>query len=139
MANISNYLEEALLSHVFLNTPYTGPGATIYIALFPSTKSEAELEAGTLTGEITTYAETAREGTAFVADTPFQQTDKAQVVSVSDIDYTVMPAVTVGYIAAMDADTAGNILYWAKLTADVTCTAGGTFQLPAGDIKFNLA
>lgn len=140
MSNISNYLEEALLSHVFRNTSYTTPGATIYIAIFQNTKSEAELESNNRTGEITAYDEAAREGTAFNEADPFQQTGKATVVSASAIEYTDMPAVTVGYIAAMDASShaSGNILYWAALTDDKVCNAGDTFRLPAGDIKFDL-
>jgi hypothetical protein len=140
MANISTYLEEKLLSHVFRNVEYTRPGATIYIAIFANDKSEAELEANNRTGEITGYTGTDRPGTEFNEADPFQQAGKATVVNAAALEYLVMPAVTVGYVAAMDsaAHAGGNILYWAQLTADKACNAGDTFRLPAGDVKFDL-
>ncbi len=141
MANISNYLEEALLNHVFLNIAYDRPGATIYIAIFESTKDPDELEANNRTGEIVGYTGTDRPGTAFDEATPtFQVAGKATVVSAADVDFLVMPAVTVGYIAAMDAQghAAGNILYWAPVTPNKTTNAGDTLRFPAGDIVFDL-
>ena len=145
MANISSYLEEALLSHVFRNVEYTRPGATIYIAIFDDTAVEADLEAGTVAGgaftdEITTYAEANRPGVAFNEATPFQQAGKATVVSAADVEYTVMPAVTVKYVAACDNATkgAGNILYWAELGTPRTAVLGDEVKFEAGDIQFDL-
>ena len=138
MANISNYLEEALLNHVFRNTAYTMPGATLYVAIFPSTKDEAELEGNDKTGEITAYDEATRPSVAF--DAPTQELGKATIVSSGAVEYTDMPAVTVGYAAIMDGSTKteGNILYWMPLTDSKQTNAGDTFTFPAGDIVLDL-
>jgi hypothetical protein len=55
MTAASNYLENKVLDHVLTATAYTQPG-TRYLALFnnTSTNAAANLEAGTLTDEVTT-------------------------------------------------------------------------------------
>jgi len=138
MANISNYLEEALLNHVFRNVEFTRPGATIYIGLFANNKSSDELEANNRGDEITTYASTLRIGTAFGA--PAQDGGKATITNTDTVEFTVMPATTVGFIAAFDNSnySTGNILYWAKLTADKPTSTGDTFRMSTGNITFDL-
>ena len=142
MANISNYLEEALLDHVFRNVEFTRPGATLYVAIFEETKSEAELEANNRTGEITGYTGTDRPSVTFSQQDPFQNvgTGAATIVSAAAVEYLDMPALTVGYAAVMDsaAHAGGNILYWMKLTLDKNTNAGDTFRFPAGDIVIDL-
>lgn len=139
MANISNYLEEALLNHIFRNTPYAMPGATIYVAIFENTKSEAQLESNNLAGEITGYNGVVRPSTTFGA--PAQILGKATISSLNDVEYSNMPAVTVGYIALVDEEThagGGNILYWIKLTVDRICGAGDGCKFEIGSITVDL-
>jgi len=139
MANISDYLEEALLNHIFRNVDFPRPGATIYVAIFENTKAEAELEANNMAGEITAYTGIVRPGTAFGA--PAQVLDKATITNSDIVEYAGMPAVTVGYLALVDEEThagGGNILYWAKLTADRVCAAGDECKFPVGNITVDL-
>ena len=138
MANISNYLEEALLNHVFRNTAYTMPGATLYVAIFPTTKDTAELEANDKTGEIVAYDEATRPSVSFAA--PSQVGGKATIESSGGVEFTDMPEVNVGYAAIMDGNTKteGNILYWMPLTDSKQTNAGDTFTFPEGDIVLDL-
>lgn len=53
MANFSSYLEEELMDHVFNGASYSSP--TIYLGIVSSSAVAADLEAGTLTNEITGY------------------------------------------------------------------------------------
>ncbi len=140
MANISNYLEEVLLNHVFRNINYASPGATHYVALFSSTKDTDELEANDASGEITAYAEADREPVEFDEATPFQTGGKATLVSNMAVEYTVMPAVLVRHLAICDNAThgAGNILYWMQLNDDRDCAAGDACRFPAGNISLDL-
>lgn len=130
MAALSDYLENALLNHVLRNTAYTSPTA-VYAALFTDAASLAELEAGTLTNEVTggSYA---RLAVTFGAPSD-GLTDNTDALS-----YTDMPAVTVGYVAVMDAATAGNVLFYGALTAEQTLTAGDTFAFDIGTLDIDI-
>ena len=130
MANISNYLEEKILNHVMRNVALTSP-STVYVGIISDDAIDADLEAGTLTNEITGYdgdrkpvvftePEQVESGTAVL-------TSKATIKNNSDIDFENMPASTVKYAIVCDAPTNGNILYWCPL-------AGGTKNTNAGDI-----
>ena len=59
LSEFATYLEDELYDHLFRNLGYTSP-TTVYAALFDGTASLANLEAGTLTGEISgnAYART---------------------------------------------------------------------------------
>lgn len=145
MANISNYLEEAVLNHVFRDIDFPRPGATIYVAIFEDTKDTDELEADNFDGEIKSYDGTDRPSTGFAA--PTQEADgagstKAVIASEDDVIYTGMEALTVKYIALVDqeahAAVAPHILYWIKLTTPRVCAAGDECKFPAGNIKVDL-
>ena len=140
MANISTYLEELILSGVFRDDAVIPLSDTHYVAIFPDTATEADLEAGTLTDEITTYAEATRPVIQFDEATPYQQAGKATLESDADVVFTVMPAETVGYLAIMDSATksAGNVLYWAELTVHQVIAAGDKLKFIAGTIKLDL-
>lgn len=135
--NISDYLEAALLNHVFRNTPYSQPAA-VYVGLVDNVATDAEMEAGTLTHEIVAYTGN-RPAVTFGA--PAQIGDKATIKNTGVLDFLLMPAVTVKYAIVMDGNTksAGNILYWCPLTTPKTCNAGDTFELPIDNLVLDLA
>lgn len=130
MAAFSNYLENALLDHVLRNTALTSP-TTVYVALFTNTATPAELEAGTLTNEVSggSYA---RLATAF--DVPAG----GATANTAGISFTDMPAGSVDYVAVMDALTIGNVLFHGALTTPRTLNAGDTFTISAGDLDITL-
>jgi hypothetical protein len=134
--NISDYLQAALLDAVFLNTPYTSP-ATVYCGIVSSLASDADMKAGTLTNEITGYTGS-RVAVAFGAPSPIAGAET--IANTGNLDFTVMPAVTVKYAIVCDSPTigAGNILYWCPLTSPKTTNAGDTFRIPVGDLVLNL-
>lgn len=133
MSAASNYLETAIFNHVFRNTAYT-PAATLYLALFTSTASASELEAGTLTNEVSggSYA---RQTVSFGAPTNGVGTNSGSVT---------FPAATanwgtIRYVAVMDASTAGNVIWYAQLSSDVTINSGNTFQFNASSVSPSVA
>ncbi|MBA7701750.1 hypothetical protein ES703_110495 [subsurface metagenome] len=135
MENISTYLEEALLNHVMRNIEYTRP-TTVYCGLADDVAVDAELEAGTLTNEITAYT---GDRKAITFGAPTQESDKATIKNTAALEFELMPAVTVKYAIVCDAATVGNILYWMPLTAEKTCNPGDTFRLPIDALVLNLA
>lgn len=128
MSQASNYLETKLYDHVFRNTAYT-PAATLSLALFTSTGTSAELEAGTLTNEVTggSYA---RQTVTFGASTNGVGSNSGTIT---------FPTASAGwgtirFVAVMDAASAGNVLWYAQLTSDVTINTSNTFQFNAGSV-----
>lgn len=135
MANIASYLEEAVLAHVLKNTAYTSP-TTVYCGLVDSTAIDTDLEAGTLTNEITTYTGDRKAITFGVIS---QTGGKATVTNSAAIEFESMPAATVKYAVICDAATAGNILFWAPLDGGTkTTNAGDTFRIPASGLTVDL-
>ena len=135
MANISNYLEEKLLNHVFRNIAYTRP-AVVYCGLVESGDYDAELEAGALTHEITAYT---GDRKAITFSAPAQVGGKGTVKNTAVLEFNNMPAVTVKYAIVCDAATGGNILYWCPLDEEKTCNAGYTFKIPVDGLVLDLA
>lgn len=131
MAALSTYLENELIDHVLRNLAYTSP-TDVYVALFTDAASAAELEAGTLTNEVSggSYA---RQLASFGAPADGLTDNTA------DLSFTDMPAVTVGYVAVMDAATTGNVLVHGALTTARTLSAGDTFTISTGDLDVTLA
>lgn len=135
MANITDYLEEVLLNHVFRNTPYSSPAA-VYCGLVESGDYDAELEAGTLTHEVAAYT---GDRKAITFSAPAQVGGKATVKNSAALEFENMPAVTVKYAIVCDAATAGNILYWCPLAAEKTCNEGDTFRIAVDGLVLDLA
>lgn len=121
MAAFSDYLENKLIDHTLRNVTYTPP-STVYIALFTSSASNAQLEANTITNEVTggSYA---RQSASFSAASGGSTSNSAILT------FSSLPATTISYAAVMDASTAGNVLYYAQLGAPVTTASGDGFQI----------
>lgn len=139
MSAISDYLEVNIINHMLRNQAYT-PATTIYAALFDTTASLVNLEAGTLTGEIST------SGTAYgrQAITLGAASGATGAVSNSaDLTWTTATASwgTVRFVAIMDGGTAGagNVLMFAQLSADKTVASGDQFKILAGDLDVTIA
>jgi hypothetical protein len=127
MANISNYLEEAILNHIMRNTEYVRPSA-VYAGLVTNIATDEDLENGTLTNEITAYTGN-RKPITFKE--PTQVDGKATIYNDGVIDFVNMPSTIIKYIIVCDAATGGNILYWCPLFEGATKTtnSGDTFRL----------
>lgn len=134
MSNISNYLEEGLLNHVFRNSELTSP-VTVYCGLIESGEYDAELEAGTLTHEITAYT---GDRKAITFGAPEQLSDKATIKNSAIIEFENMPAVTIKTAIVCDASTVGNILYWCPLETEKTSNAGDIFRIPVNGLVLDL-
>ena len=137
MANISTYLEDILLNLVMRATAYPGAApAAVYCGLVDDTAVDADMEAGTLTNEITAYT---GDRPAITFGAPSDVGGKETIKNTAALEFEVMPAVTVKYAIVCDAATAGNILYWCPLAAEKTCNAGDTFRIPIDGLVLDLA
>lgn len=131
MSAMSNYLEGKLVEHTLRNVAFTSP-TTVYVALFTSTATLAELEAGTLTNEVANAAAYARTAVTFGAHSNGLCENSAAVT----FPTATGSWGTVRFFAIMDGNThgVGNVLVFGQLTADKTITTDDVFQFPIGNL-----
>jgi hypothetical protein len=128
MAEMSNYLENALINATLRNTSYTSP-ATIYVALYTSDPTDAN------TGTEVSGGSYARTSVTFAAP--------SNGVSLSNADCTFPQATgnwgTIGWIGLMDASTSGNLLYHTALDTAKTIESGDIFKIASGSLSVQLS
>lgn len=143
MSAASNYTEDRTLDFWLKNnSTATSSPATVYLALFnsdPSTGSTSEnLEAGTLTDEITTSGSAyARKSASFGTISNGSVSTDATVT----FDTATANWGEVTHVAVMDGATAGagNVLFYGALTSAKTIESGDTFQITSSALTVNLA
>lgn len=137
MANMSTWLEERVLNHVFRNTTYTA-AATVFVGLVSDIAADADLEAGLLVNEITAYT---GDRKAVVFSAPAQSGGVGQIQNTTALDFENMPTVTVKYAIVCDNATkgAGNILYWCPLTLMRSVNVGDILRLPVNGLTLTIA
>ena len=130
MAEMSNYLENALLNGTLNATTYTAP-TTIYVSLWTSNPGDdasgAEVSGGSYARKTVTF-DTATGTTGLVA------TD-------ADITFPTTTAGwgTVGWIGINDALSGGNLLYHTALDLPKTIDSGDIFKITTGNLTVELA
>lgn len=127
MSSFSDYLEDAVLNHVFRNTALTSP-ASVHLALFTTlpTDSAAGTEvAGNNYG---------REAITFGAPSG------GAIANTVAVSFNAIGGNfgTVTAVGIYDAATAGNMLAWADIT-DATVNDGDTLTFAIGDIDVTLS
>lgn len=136
MANMSDYLENALASTMFASGTFTFP-ANLYIGLFtatPSDSSYTEVSGGS-------YARAnAGKGNWTVSAAGDGST---QATNDNAITFASAPTAnwgTITYFGIFDASTSGNMLFWGELAAARTVNSGdGAPQFSAGALVVKFA
>ena len=128
MAEMSNYLENALINATLRNTTYTSP-ATVYISLWTSDPTDA--------GSGTEVSGGSYARTAVTMGAP------SNGVSLNSADVTFPTATAswgvVGWIGINDALTTGNLLYHSPLDTSKTIDSGDIFKISTGNLSVTLA
>lgn len=126
MSSFSDYLEDAVLDHVFRNTALTSP-TTVYLALY----TVAPTDAGG--GTEVTGAGYARQAITFGAASGGAMSNTAAVsFTASGGNYGDVLAVGI-----FDASTVGNLLAWDGITT-ATVNDTDTLTFAIGDIDLTL-
>ena len=127
MAELSNYLENALLDHVLRSTSYTSP-TTVYVGLY--TSDPGDDNSGT---ECT--------GGAYARQELSVTTASAGVVT-SSADVTFPQATddwgTISHIGILDAVSSGNLLMHTELTTSKTISTGDVLKISTGSLTASL-
>lgn len=128
MAEMSNYLEGALINATLRNTSYTSP-ATVYLALYTSDPTDAD------TGTEVTGNAYARQAITFGAPSNGASTNTAAI----EFPQATGSWGTVAYIGIRDASTSGNLLYHTALDASKAIATGDVFRVAIGSLSVTLA
>ena len=128
MAEMSNFLENALVNATLRNTTYTSP-ATVYVALFTTDPTDAN------TGTEVTGGSYARTSVAFAAPS------NGAAASSADCTFPTCTLTwgTVSHIGIFDASTSGNLLYHTPLDTSKTIETGDIFKIASGSLTVTLA
>ena len=152
MSNASNYLELELLDHILGEGSRNYTPTTLFIALFADTGSgvAAALESGTSSTSGTAnwgYYEInngnyARVAVNFNTAASGSATNDGAVTfnqATANYDTAGGAGNTVTHVAIMDANTAGNVLFYGALSVSKTVTTGDTFQINDEALTVSLA
>jgi len=128
MAEMSNYLENALINATLRNTSYTSP-ATVYIGLYTSDPTDAN------TGTEVAGGSYARVAVTMGAPSNGVSLNTAAV----EFPQATGSWGTVGWIGILDASTSGNLLYHSPLDVSKTIASGDIFKIAIGSLSVTLA
>ena len=124
--SFSNFLETAVLGHVFGGTAYTSP-TTVYVSLHTANPGEdalgAEVSGGSYARVAGTFTVTGNTATTNAA-----------------VEFATATASwgTITHVAVWDAASLGNMLAYAALTASKAIASGDVFRIPTGDLDITL-
>jgi len=128
MAEMSNYLENALINATLRATTFTSP-ATVYVSLHTADPTDAG------TGTEVSGGSYARQSASFAAP--------SNGASATNADITFPQATgnwgAVSHIGIWDALTTGNLLYHTQLDASKTIDTGDIFKIASGSLTVTLA
>lgn len=128
MAEMSNFLENALINATLRNTTYTSV-ATVYVSLWTSDPTDAG------SGTEVSGGSYARTAVTFAAPSNGVTTNNA------DVTFPTATASwgTVGWIGINDALSSGNLLYHTALDTAKAIDSGDIFKIASGNLSVTLA
>ena len=128
MAEISNFLQNAIINATLRNTTYTSV-ATVYVSLWTTDPTDAgsgtEVSGGSYARTAVTFAAPSNGVTTNSADVTFPTATGTWG--------------TVGWIGINDALSSGNLLYHTPLDTSKTVTSGDIFKISTGNLSVTLA
>jgi hypothetical protein len=128
MAEISNYLEDALINGTLRGTTFTAPAA-VYVSLHTADPTDAgtgtEVSGGSYVRQAATFGAPSNGVSTTTADVTFPQATGNWG--------------TIGWIGIWDADTTGNMLYHTALDTSKAIDTGDIFKIASGSLTVTLA
>ena len=128
MAEMSNYLENALINATLRATTFTSPAA-VYVSLHTADPTDAG------TGTEVSGGSYARKSASFAAPSNGASATNADVT----FDQATGNWGTITHIGIWDALTTGNLLYHTPLTTSKTIDTGDIFKIASGSLTVTLA
>lgn len=126
--SFSNYLETAVLGHVFGGSAYSAP-ASLYIGLHTANPDE-DASGSEVSTVSTGYG---RKVATFTVTGDTASTDV-----IIEFDTATASWGTVTHVSVWDASTAGNMLAYASLASSKAIETGDVLRIPLGDLDITL-
>jgi hypothetical protein len=127
MAEMSNYLENALINATLRNTSYTSP-STVYVGLYTTDPGEGN------TGTEVSGGSYARVAVTFSAPSNGVSTNTGAVTFPTATNTWG----TITHIGILDALTSGNLLYYTALDSTRSILSGDIFTISIGNLSVTL-
>jgi hypothetical protein len=128
MAEISNYLENALINGTLRGTSYTAP-TTTYLALYTNDPTDAdtgtEITGGSYVRQAITFSSPSNGATSNSSAIEFPQ---------ATADWG-----TITHVGIRDAVTSGNLLYHSALDTSKAIANGDIFKITSTNLSVTLA
>jgi hypothetical protein len=128
MAEMSNYLEDALINATLRGTNFTAPAA-VYVSLHTADPTDdgsgTEVSGGSYVRQAATFGAPSNGVSTTTADVTFPQATASWG--------------TIGWIGIWDAETTGNLLYHTALDASKSIDTGDIFKIASGNLTVTLA
>jgi len=128
MAEMSNFLENALINATLRNTAYTSPAA-VYLALYTTDPTDADAGAEVVGNGYE------RQAITFGAPSDGVSTNSAVI----EFPQATGSWGTIAYIGIRDASTAGNLLFHSPLDVSKIIATGDVFRVAIGSLSVALA
>jgi hypothetical protein len=128
MAEMSNYLENALINATLRATTFTSP-SVVYVGLYTADPTDAG------TGTEVSGGSYARQSVTFGAPSNGVSTNSAAV----EFPQCTSTWGTVSHIGILDASTSGNLYYHTALDSSKTIETGDVFKIAIGNLSVTLA
>ena len=128
MAEMSNYLETALINGTLRGTTYTAP-TTTYLALYTSDPTDAD------TGTEVTGGSYVRQSITFSSPSNGVTSNSSAI----EFPQATADWGTIGYVGIRDAVTTGNLLYHTALDASKVINNGDIFKITSTNLTVTLA
>jgi hypothetical protein len=128
MAEMSNYLENAVINAVLRNTSYTSP-TTVYVGLFTSDPTDAG------SGTEVSGGSYARVAVTFGSPSNGVSTNSAAV----EFPQATGSWGTITHIGIHDALTTGNLLFHTALDTSKAIATGDIFKIASSNLSVTLA
>lgn len=132
MAEMSNYLENALINATLRNTSYTSP-TTVYVSLHTADPTDSGSTAAEVSTSSTGYA---RKSVTFGAPSDGVSSNSADVT----FDTATASWGTITHIGIWDSSSGStNMLYHTALDSSKTIDTGDIFKITSGNLSVTLA
>ena len=128
MAEMSNYLENALINATLRATTFTSP-SVVYVGLYTADPTDAG------SGTEVSGGSYARQSVTFGAPSNGVSTNSAAV----EFPQCTSTWGTVSHIGILDASTSGNLYYHTALDSSKLIETGDVFKIAIGNLSVTLA
>lgn len=137
MAGFTNFLEQALLDHIFDDPAYTPP-ASIWVGITDTTPTEAGGNFTEHSGD--GYARVLTDETDWSAAAGADPSTKTTISSTDFPTATAdwRSAANMAFFGLFDASSGGNLLAFGAITTPKAVQNGDTAKFPIGDLTITL-